>query len=84
MAYARKVNEAGLFANTLHPDKSDFNAQIDVQCGHCEAITSFWINGWKKVTKTGGKYISLSLRPKAMHSRSAAGATANDGDDIPW
>jgi hypothetical protein len=84
MGFERKVNECGLFANTLHPDKSDFNAQIDVECGHCGKVTGFWINGWKKVTKTGGKYISLSLRPKTMHSRPAGAAPANDGDDIPW
>jgi hypothetical protein len=63
--FERKVNQAGLFPNTLHPDKSDFNKQLDVECGHCGKVTNFWLNGWNKITKTGGKYISLSLRPKA-------------------
>jgi hypothetical protein len=84
MAYDRKKNEAGLFANTLHPDKSDFNGQIDVECAHCGKQTGFWMNGWRKVTKTGGKYLSLSLRPKRIgeHGQTGAAAAA-DGDDIP-
>jgi hypothetical protein len=47
MAFEQKVNTAGLFTNTKAPDKSDYNAQIDVQCGHCGKVTAFWLNGWK-------------------------------------
>ncbi len=84
MAYERRVNECGLFANTTHPDKSDFNALLDVECGHCGKVTNFWVNGWKKVAKSGKKYLSLSLRPKttaASNSHSAPPAAADD--DFP-
>lgn len=64
MAFERKTNECGLFPNTVHPDKSDVNGQIDVKCANCGQVTAFWINGWCKVTKTGGKYLSLALRLK--------------------
>ena len=73
MAFERKVGECGLFPNTVHPDKSDYNGQLDVECAYCGRQTSFWINGWRKVTKTGGKYLSLALRPKKVgeHGRTA-------------
>lgn len=89
MAFERKVNECGLFPNTVHPDKSDFNAQIDVQCEHCGKTTGYWLNGWRKITRTGGKYISLALRAKSASavrtskdSRPAVAPAASD--DIPW
>ena len=79
MAFERKVNEAGVFPNTTNPDKSDFNGQIEVECAHCGKQTSFWINGWRKVTRTGGKYLSLSLRPKKVeeHGRTGTAPAAN-------
>jgi hypothetical protein len=82
--FERRKNEAGLFPNTAHPDKSDFNGQLDVECAHCGRVTCFWLNGWRKVTKTGGKYLSLSLRPKKVgeHGRTAPAAhVANHMDD---
>jgi hypothetical protein len=84
MAYERKKNEAGLFPNTAHPDKSDLNGQILVECS-CGRVTDYWLNAWRKVTKTGGKYLSLSLRPKRIgeHGQTGAASAAN-GDDIPW
>lgn len=46
----------------------------------------FWLNGWLKDSKLGGKFFSLSVRPKE-----ARGAPANDlrvsdshGDAIPF
>jgi hypothetical protein len=85
MAFERKVNECGLFPNTVHPDKSDFNAQIDIECAHCGRQTSFWMNGWRKVTKTGGKYLSLALRPKKLGESGRTGtrpAAADLLDDL--
>jgi redox-regulated HSP33 family molecular chaperone len=35
MAYERRINETGLFPNTAHPDKSDYNGQIEVECAFC-------------------------------------------------
>ena len=74
-----RLASAGLFPNTAHPDKSDFNGQIEVECAFCGKQTSFWINGWRKVTRAGGKYLSLSLRPKRVgeHGRAAPAPAAN-------
>jgi hypothetical protein len=71
MAYERRKNEAGLFPNTEHTDKSDFNGQIDVECAHCNRVTNFWMSGWRKVTKTGNKFLSLALRPKRLGEHGA-------------
>jgi hypothetical protein len=59
-----RQNECGLFTNTLHPEKSDANGQIDVPCSHCGDINSFWVSGWRKVTQNGVKYLKLKLRAK--------------------
>ena len=59
-----RQNECGLFANTLHPDLSDFNGQIDVVCPSCGNAGGFWISGWRKVTSSGGKFLKLKLRAK--------------------
>jgi hypothetical protein len=78
--YERKVNRCGLFPNTLHPDKSDFNAQLDIECGHCGKVTNFWVNGWRKVTASGGKYLSLSLRRKTPDANSYPASSASNDD----
>jgi hypothetical protein len=86
MAYERRPNNCGLFANTRSPDKSDYTAELDVQCPSCGVVSSYWVNAWRKLAKTGIKWISLSLRAKgqrpAVASRPAVAPV--DNDDIPW
>jgi hypothetical protein len=85
MAFERKVGEAGLFVNTAHPEKSDYNGQLTVQCAHCNQVTDFWMSGWRKVTKTGMKYLKLALRPKRLNEHGEAGAAgAADDGDVPF
>jgi hypothetical protein len=79
VAFERKPNQCGLFVNTKSPDKSDYNAQIDVQCPNCNVLTSYWVNGWRKVSNSGMKFISLALRAK----QSRASATVDDSD-VPF
>jgi hypothetical protein len=55
------VNRGSLFKNDKktedrHPDMSG-TINIDG--------TEFWISGWKKTSKAGTGFISLSVRPKA-------------------
>lgn len=85
MAFVPKVNQCGLFQNTQKPEKSDFNGQIEVECPKCHATSAFWINGWRKATKAGNKYLSIALKAKggAAPERTADGAADNDGD-IPF
>lgn len=86
MAFERKKNQCGLFPNTVSPDKSDFNGQIDVECAHCSRTTAFWMNGFRKATKAGSKYLKLILRPKRIGEHGRTGATPpvddSDMDDI--
>jgi hypothetical protein len=85
MAYERRVNQCGIFPNTAQPEKSDFNGQLALQCAHCSRVTDYWLSGWRKVTKAGGKYLSLSLRPKRIGEHGQTGtASAAKEDDIPW
>lgn len=84
MAYVPKPNEFGLFTNTRTPTKSDYNGTVDIECPKCRAITTWWVNGWRKVAKSGTKYLSLALKPKgAAPERTADGAADND-DDIAF
>lgn len=60
MAYEQKDNSGALFtndkkANDSHPD---YKGKIMV------AGISYWISGWKKVSKTGTKFMSLAVKPK--------------------
>jgi hypothetical protein len=46
-------------------DRSDLNGRIDVECLHCGRRSGFWVNGWRKVSQNGVKYLSLALKPRA-------------------
>ena len=60
--FEARQNECGLFVNTLHPEKSDFNGRIDVLCPSCSNVGEFWVSGWRKVTSAGNKYLKIKLR----------------------
>jgi hypothetical protein len=85
VAFERKVNQAGIFENLARPELSDLNGQIQIECS-CGRVTDYWLSAWRKVTKAGKKYLSISLRPKKFgeHGRTGDAAAANGGDDIPW
>ncbi len=82
MTFERKVNQCGLFPNTARPELSDMNGQITIQCAHCDQVTDFWMSGWRKVTKAGGKYLSLALRPKRIGEHGRTGAAPAADDDL--
>jgi hypothetical protein len=81
MAFERKPNKCGLFVNTRSPDRSDYDAQLDVQCPSCNALTTYWVNGWRKVSSSGLKFISLALRAKQPRSDDAPSRTP-PGDEF--
>jgi len=62
--YRPKVGEAGLFPNTKTPDKSDVNGRIELECPHCNQTQDYWVDGWKRQTQQGSKYLKIRLRPK--------------------
>lgn len=84
MAYTPKVNEFGLFSNTRTPAKSDYNGTVDICCPKCSTVTTWWCNGWKKVSRAGTKYISLALKPKGAAPERTADGAANNDDDIAF
>jgi hypothetical protein len=51
-----KVNRGALFKN--EPNHSDYQGELNV------AGMTYWINGWIKESKSGSKYMSLSVKPK--------------------
>ena len=58
------TNGGAIFPNDrkdkeTHPD---FRGSIDIEG------KQFWIKGWKKVAKSGVKYLSLSVNPKEEKS----------------
>jgi hypothetical protein len=59
-----RQNECGLFTNTLHPEKSDFNGRIDVSCPSCSNVGEFWISGWRKATSAGRQRGALLMDNK--------------------
>ena len=71
------TNRGSLFDNDkkekdTHPD---FAGSINVDG------KEYWLNGWKKTSKAGKRFFSLSVKPKDGAVKKSAEA---DGDEIPW
>jgi hypothetical protein len=61
MAFQQKPNRGSLFRND---DKSkdedrDYSGSLNVEG------REYWLSGWINETKTGTKYLSLSVKPKS-------------------
>src|SRR5262249_14115224 len=63
MAFEAKPNSCGLFKNTRN-DKSDFGGKIEIECPHCHTVSGWWVNLWKRVSKSGLNYLHLGLKPR--------------------
>ena len=73
------TNRGALFRSDRKQSERDpdFSGELDV------GGQSHWINAWLKVSKTGTKFLSLSIKPKtAAKARPIPGRT--DHDEIPW
>jgi hypothetical protein len=70
MAFTPKLNTCGLFKNERN-DRSDFTGQITIECPRCHASSGWWVNGWRKVSQGGVKYLYLALKPKEPKSENA-------------
>ena len=83
MAEFDNSNRGSLFKNDKktedrHPDMSG-SINIDG--------TEYWISGWKKQSKAGTGFISLSVRPKEQTRQSrqpTSKAKAQDFDDLDF
>jgi hypothetical protein len=64
MAFEAKLNTCALFRNDRN-DKSDLTGRIEIACPQCGAHSGFWVNGWRKVSQAGTKYLYIALKPRS-------------------
>lgn len=82
MAYERKPNTGALFndsENKSRPEDRDYAGSLDV--GGVE----HWVSGYVRTSKTGKKYMSLSVKPKIEKLVKSEKSPAEDiRDEIPF
>lgn len=62
-----------------HPQWPDYQGSIDV------GGVGYWISGWIKDGKDGGKFLSLSVRPKEERvSAPASREPSPEADSMPF
>jgi hypothetical protein len=73
-------NRGSLFKNDkkLEDKHPDMNGSINIDG------TEYWISGWKKVSKAGSGFISLSVRPKAEQTRQSSEPTKRAKEPDPF
>ena len=77
-------NRGSLFKNDkkLEDKHPDMNGSINIDG------TEYWISGWKKVSKAGSGFISLSVRPKqdqaSKPSKPVAKAKEDEWSDLDF
>ena len=75
------VNRGSLFRNDKKTDEKhpDMSGSINIDG------TEYWISGWKKQSKAGTGFISLSVRPKEQVRQSSQPTSkAKDFDDLDF
>ena len=84
MAEFDNNNRGNLFKNDkkLEDRHPDMNGSINIEG------TEYWISGWKKTSKAGSGFISLSVRPKqeqtSKPSKPVAKAKEDGWDDLDF
>jgi hypothetical protein len=59
MAFQQKPNRGSLFREEKSKDEDrDFGGSINIEG------REYWLSGWINQTKKGGKYLSLTVKPK--------------------
>jgi hypothetical protein len=79
MAEFDNTNRGSLFKNDKKEEEKhpDMNGSINIEG------VEYWISGWKKVSKAGSGFISLSVRPKQEQTRQSSQPTKK-GIDKAW
>lgn len=79
------TNRGTIFKNEKKSEEKhpDMNGSINVDG------KDYWISGWKKTSKAGTNFLSLSVRPKEEQTRQVSKPTtkakaADFDDDLPW
>ena len=103
MSDTPKMN-ASLFHGHKHSDKIDYSGTVSVSRDDLKLLAAYansehavaddygiklYVNGWKKESASGKKYISMSIEPPkqayedSMNGAASAPASVND-DDMPF
>lgn len=74
------TNRGALFKNQrkekdTHPD---YNGTLNVDG------VEFWLSAWLKESKKGGKFMSLSIKPKEAARAPQSAGSADPDDEIPF
>lgn len=80
------TNRGSMFVNDKKTEEKhpDWNGSLNVNG------VEFWISGWKKMSKGGKPFLSISIREKQEQTRQVsqptrkAPAKEEFNDDIPW
>ena len=77
MAEFDNTNRGSLFKNDKKEEEKhpDMNGTINIEG------VEYWISGWKKVSKAGAGFISLSVRPKQEQTRQSSQPTKKARED---
>ena len=89
MAYEQRDNSGSLFKNDdkskpeANPNWADYKGSIMV------GGVQYWLSAWLKTGKSGVKFMSLSVQPKAERAQAAPAPAATAAepfpdDDIPF
>ena len=80
MAEFSNVNRGSLFKNDkkLEDRHPDMNGTINIDG------TEYWISGWKKTSKAGTGFISLSVRPKQDQASKSSEPTKRAKEPDPF
>ena len=74
------TNKGTLFRNDdKEREERDYSGSINVEG------TEYWLSGWVRTSKSGRKYLSLSVKPKQDKPPASKKSPADDfGDDISF
>ena len=77
------TNRGSLFKNDKKTEEKhpDLSGSINIEG------TEYWISGWSKMSKSGQKFLSLSVRQKQEQTRQSSQPTRAakaEEDDVPW
>ena len=79
MAFEEKPNTGVLFPN----NRKEKDSHPDIRGSATIAGVDYWISGWAKEGRGGGKFYSLAFKPKDEDAAPAAKNSSPD-DDIPF
>jgi len=77
MAFQHKPNRGSIFHNKSTDEKKPpFSGDGLIECPRCRETFQVWLSAWANQTPGGGKYLSLSIRPKDQKPESRQSSPA--------